>query len=67
MLMIVHFGSRAHLVLDRVGLLVGDACNLILLSFTIVSVDWPGAEGRRLYLEATSPHNRRLYLRHGFQ
>ncbi|KAI7844076.1 hypothetical protein COHA_002220 [Chlorella ohadii] len=24
------------------------------------------AEGRRLYLEATSPHNRRLYLRHGF-
>ncbi|PRW57650.1 GNAT family N-acetyltransferase [Chlorella sorokiniana] len=25
------------------------------------------AEGRRLYLEATSPANRRLYLRHGFQ
>lgn len=25
------------------------------------------AEGRRLYLEATSPDNRRLYLRHGFQ
>lgn len=25
------------------------------------------AEGRRLYLEATSPDNRRLYMRHGFQ
>lgn len=42
----------------------GQGVGSALLTWTLAAAD---VEGQPAYLEATSPHNRRLYQRHGFE
>jgi GNAT superfamily N-acetyltransferase len=62
-----HHPHEPHWYLGFLGVqpaLQGHGFGSALMRATLASVD---ATGDAAYLEATSPHNRRLYERHGFQ